>query len=217
MRWHSVTGTALSAAARLSRLRPLPRSPGALGSSASLSHASLSRRSSQTLAMPASWIPALFLGGYAPSPPRPHGRRLQPPSCPFSAGAWLLLLLLPRLARAEGAGELDTGGGGREDREGGKEAEDLWRDAGLEWRRGARFHPLCTKGPTRSPSRAHALVPSYWLGNTGLSQPTDGAPQVPIPTSPITLLCVCRTVTPMEAPSAVLIALWKPQKSWFHV
>lgn len=118
-------GTALSAAARLSRLRPLPRIPGALGSPANLVHASLSRRSSQTPAMPASWIPTLCLGGYAPSPPRPRGRRLQPPSCPFSAGAWLLLLLLPRLALAEGAGELDAGGGGREDREGGKEAEDL--------------------------------------------------------------------------------------------
>lgn len=44
----------------------------------------------------------------------PRGRRLQPPRCPLSAGAWLLLL--PRLARAEGAGELDAGGGGREDR-----------------------------------------------------------------------------------------------------
>ncbi|XP_041514059.1 cochlin isoform X2 [Microtus oregoni] len=103
MRWHSVPGTALCAMARLSRLRPLPRSPGALGSPASLAHASLSRRSSQTPAMPSSWIHALCLGGYAPSPPRPRGRRQQPPSCPFSAGAWLLLLLLPRLARAEGA------------------------------------------------------------------------------------------------------------------
>lgn len=157
VRWHSVLGTALSAAVRLSRLRPLPRSPGALGSPASLAHASLSRRSSQTPAMPASWIPTLCLGGYAPSPPRPRGRRLQPPSCPFSAGAWLLLLLLPRLALAEGAGELDAGGGGREDREGGKEAGDLRRDAGLEWRRGTRSHPLCTMGPSRSPSPEYTI------------------------------------------------------------
>lgn len=54
--------------------------------------------------------------------------------------------------------------GGRTGREGGKEAEDLRRDAGLEWWRGIRSHPLCTRGltgtlPGSTPSSSWSLSP----------------------------------------------------------
>lgn len=151
----------------------------------------------------------------------PRGRRLQPPHCPLSSGAWLLLLLLPRLARAEGAGELEAGGGRRGGQGQSPQAGDLRRDAGLQRRRPALTHlqhspraylsfhdsvpGVCScLLPGRTPPSPGTIRPELLRCFPGWGQLFGPSPQrraahILVPPSPITSLCCAFVlVTPLE-------------------
>lgn len=224
-RWHSVSGAARTAAAG----RVLQPSPGFRGAQGR--EVPGEPRSRLTLPQVhgdprhALVLDPCSLPRWVHSHPLPlalpRGRRLQPPHCPLSSGAWLLLLLLPRLARAEGAGELEAGGGRRGGQGQSPQAGDLRRDARLQRRRLALIHLqhspraylffhdrvpgvcLCLL-PGRTPPSPGTIRPELLRCFPGWGQLFGPSPQrraahILVPPSPITSLCCAFVlVTPLE-------------------